>query len=124
MGISPVTVLFLRSEGHDVQHLAEIGLPTAPDAVVLERARREGRIVLTADLDFSALMAASGGRSPSVIVLRLRDMSPANVNSHLGRVLTKEAAAIGAGAIVSIAERRARVRLLPIDDAGRADATE
>jgi len=38
------------------------------DAHILDKARSEGRIVLTFDLDFGDLLAASGEKLPSVIV--------------------------------------------------------
>lgn len=36
MGISPVTVAFLRQAGHDAVHLHEEGLHTLPDSQVLD----------------------------------------------------------------------------------------
>jgi len=43
-----------------------------PDAEILQKARSENRIVLTFDLDFGDLLAASGENLPSVIIFRLR----------------------------------------------------
>ncbi|HEY57982.1 MAG TPA: DUF5615 family PIN-like protein, partial [Anaerolineae bacterium] len=37
---------------------------------------REGFVLLTHDLDFGELVAASGARLPSVVVFRLRNMRP------------------------------------------------
>lgn len=41
-----------------------------PIAFILEKALDEGRVLLTHDLDFAELLAASGGKAPSVIVFR------------------------------------------------------
>lgn len=68
------------------------------------------------DLDFPALMAASGSRSPSVIVFRLRNMRPENVLAYLRRTLVESREVLEQGAIVSVTEGTIRVRLLPIRD--------
>ena len=83
MGISPATVEFLRQLGHEVLHLHEAQLDQLPDPAILEKAQREGSVLLTSDLDFGDLLAASREAVPSVVILRLRDMRPDNVNHHL-----------------------------------------
>ncbi len=114
MGISPRTVDWLRALGHEAVHLHEERLDQLPDPNILEKARREERIVLTHDLDFGELMAASGGRLPSVIIFRLRNMRPELVNAYLQQALTQHRPALERGAIVAVTERRIRVRLLPL----------
>jgi len=114
MGISPKSAIHLRNLGHDVVHLYEQGLERLSDADILKKAREEDRIVLTHDLDFGELMAASGARVPSVVIFRLRNMRPGWVNSHLDEILARHAAVLRAGAIVSVAEGQIRVRSLPI----------
>ena len=115
MGISPDTVAHLSGLGHDAVHLADQGLHRLSDPSILEKARLEGRVVLTNDLGFGELMAASGGRLPSVVTFRLRDMRPANVNRHLDDVLARHALGLLEGAIISVTEWQIRVRRLPID---------
>jgi len=114
MGISPGTVDFLRSMGHDAAHLREEGLERLPNSAILEKARSEGRVLLTHDLDFGELIAASGAALPSVIVFRLRDMRPANVNHHLRAIIDNHPESLDHGAVVSVTEGRIRTRLLPI----------
>ena len=41
------------------------------DPEILRKARTEGRILLTHDLDFADLVAASGSALPSVVIFRL-----------------------------------------------------
>lgn len=83
MGISPRTGAYLEEQGHSAKHLQELGLERMEDPAILERARSEKRILLTHDLDFSDLMAASSARLPSVVVFRLENMRSENVNRHL-----------------------------------------
>lgn len=114
MGISPGTVAFLRDTGHEALHLHEQGLDRWSDAEILEKARREDWIVLTSDLDFGDLLAASGDSLPSVVIFRLQDMRPANLNGYLRQILARHAADLTQGVIISVTERRFRVHRLPI----------
>jgi predicted nuclease of predicted toxin-antitoxin system len=59
----------LRADGHDIVAVSEIE-PRAADEAVLARAEREGRTLLTEDLDFGHLVFASGLPSPGVILMR------------------------------------------------------
>lgn len=114
MGISPKTIEFLRQQGHDAVHLHQEGLDTLPDPEILRKARQEGRILLTHDLDFGELLAASGARLPSVIIFRLKNMRPEQVNRALRVILADYAETLRAGCILSITEKQIRVRLLPV----------
>jgi predicted nuclease of predicted toxin-antitoxin system len=114
MGISPRVVEDLRQKGYDAVHLAEQGLNRMTDQNILQKALREERILLTHDLEFGELLAASGGALPSVIIFRLKDMRAANVLSHLYSVLRKETETLTEGAVCSVTEQKARIRQLPI----------
>ena len=112
--ISPVSVAFLKSLGHDVVRVNEV-LPTnATDDVIIEKARRDSRIILTQDLDFSRIIAIGGYTSPSLISLRLESSRVEYVNSILSRVLPDlEAEGLDAS-IVTIEDTVVRRRSLPI----------
>ncbi|MGQ9625379.1 MAG: DUF5615 family PIN-like protein [Anaerolineae bacterium] len=114
MGISPTTVAFLRSLNHDAVHLHEGRLDRLSDPDILAKAFQEGRIVLTSDLDFGEILAHSKAILPSVVIFRLSDMRPASVNKYLELILARFADDLGAGAILSVTDRRARVHRLPI----------
>jgi predicted nuclease of predicted toxin-antitoxin system len=60
----------LRASGHDVQHVHEIGLTGASDHLVLERARAESRVLISADTDFGAILVRSQATMPSFLLLR------------------------------------------------------
>ena len=114
MGISPRIVEELRQNGHEAVHLAEQGLNRMADGDILEKARRENRVLLTHDLDFGELLAASGGELPSVIVFRLKDMRSPNISRHLKSILNQQSEALDKGAILSVTEQKVRIRVLPI----------
>ena len=79
--------------------------------------------MLTSDLDFGELLALSRAGLPSVIVFRLKDMRPENVQRYLTHVLASLATALDRGAIVSATERRCHLHHLPIEHAGGFGST-
>ena len=114
MGLARSTAAYLRSRGHDAVHLRDEGLQRLDDDAIVQKALTEERIVLTHDLDYGRIVAASRGRLPSVITFRLTDMRPARVNFYLGEVLDRFAGQLQTGALVSVSERGIRVRTLPV----------
>jgi predicted nuclease of predicted toxin-antitoxin system len=110
MGVSLSTVASLREAGHDAVHLRDEGLLRVKDSEILGKARSENRVVLTFDLDFGDLLAASGEKLPSVIIFRL----PSSVGPRLFEILSECEAVLNAGAVVVVEETRYRVRRLPI----------
>lgn len=116
MGIYLRTVSWLREQGYDVVHLRDEGLQTLSDQEILAKAKREKRIILTVDLDFSQLLAISGDNLPSVILFRLGNENYNLINQRLTIVLRDCTKALKTGAIVSVTDRIFRIRLLPISD--------
>ena len=114
MGISPHVVEQLREHGYDAIHLQEQGLGTMVDPEILRKAREEERILLTHDLDFGELLAASRGNLPSVVIFRLKDMRAPNVSLHLFNMLSQQSEVLNKGAVCSVTEGKVRIRLLPI----------
>jgi predicted nuclease of predicted toxin-antitoxin system len=102
MGISPKTVKFLQNLGYQAAHLHQEGLERLSDSDIVQKARLDGSILLTHDLDFGDLSAASEAELPSVIIFRLRNMRPERVNLHLNSILTKYAQNLEHGVIITI----------------------
>lgn len=115
MGISQSTTVFLKEQGFDAVHLRDQNLQRLPDPEIIQKGYAEGRIILTCDLEFGSLMAASGNIQPSVILFRLEDETPGNVNRRLLDVLESSQSALEQGAIIAVEETRHRIRLLPIN---------
>lgn len=114
MGISQSTVRWLLKQGYDALHVRDATMQKASDTEIIEKARREERVVLTCDLDFGALMSISKEKYPSVIILRLENETPKNVNRRLEQVLRESATSLKEGAIIIVEDTRHRVRLLPL----------
>lgn len=113
--ISPRTVDFLRQLGHDVVRVAEVLSPKASDEEIVAYAVAEGRVVLTQDLDFSALIALGRLSGPSLISLRLTSSQIEYVNAVLKRTLPLLEEEVQAGVLVSVEDHRIRRRRLPLE---------
>ena len=72
MNLSPRWVAALESLGIPAVHWSQLGPTNAPDEALMAYAAENDWVVLTNDLDFGAILAASAGRSPSVIQPRNR----------------------------------------------------
>lgn len=112
--LRPALAQGLRLAGHDAVHLTELGLAGCDDQAVMERARADRRVVVSADTDFGELLAASGSNGPSVVLFRGRSHDPADLASVLLAMLPEIDADLESGAIAVIARDRVRVRSLPI----------
>lgn len=111
---SPRLAELLRNAGHDAVHTSELGLEQAEDDDVLDAAREQGRVVVSGDTDFGALLALSAETSPSVILFRARNRPSAEdqVAVIIG-YLADLADDLDAGAVV-VTDDRMRVRRLPL----------
>jgi len=114
MHISPRTVRSLQARGHDVVRINEIMPVTSADEAIVTRAIQDDRVILPQDLRFSAILALAGGRSPSLISLRLSSSRIEFVDAILERVLPSIEPDAMAGAIVTVEDTRVRVRRLPV----------
>ena len=114
MGISQRVVTWLREQGHDAVHLRDQGLQRLENGDIFTKAVQESRIILTWDLDFAEILALSRLQIVSAVIFRLYNTRSVHVIHRLERVLTESAQDLEDGAIISVEERRHRVRLLPI----------
>lgn len=111
----------LNEVGHDAVHSGDLGLMTASDSAVMERALEDRRIVVTHDSDFAQLLARSGARAPSVLRVRMPTAAYTEVAAAVMSALEAAATDLELGAIVSVSERGARIRRLPVQTADNAE---
>lgn len=113
--LSPEVARRLSEAGHDAAHVADIGLLTASDPVILQAAADQDQVLLTADADFGALLALGSLATPSVVLLRSADhMRPTEQADLLAANLPAIAEALEEGAIASLSRDHLRIRSLPI----------
>ena len=81
MNLSPAWVRYLAAAGHEAEHWATVGAADASDTTLMAYARERDSVVLTQDLDFGAILAATGGRKPSVVQIRGERLSPTAIGA-------------------------------------------
>ena len=107
----------LGDAGHDAVHVTSFGLGSTDDAVILESAAEGGQVVLTADADFSTMLALQGRSEPSVLMLRSSDhLTPDEQTDLILRTLEQVGCELEGGAIASVTPERIRIRTLPTSE--------
>lgn len=114
MNLSPRWATAFQSRGFEATHWSQVGAATAPDSVVLGWCAAHQHVLLTHDLDFGAILANSGDRTPSVVQIRAENILPEAFASQVIATLQQVADEIRRGALVTIEPARHRVRLLPL----------
>jgi predicted nuclease of predicted toxin-antitoxin system len=118
--LSPAVASALNAAGFKATHVADEGLMAAPDNEIVAHAAANELVIISADSDFGELLAGSPGTTrPSAILLRSAGQQAALPAANLPAL----AEALAAGALVSIARGRMRVRALPIRPADPDAAT-
>lgn len=80
----------------------------------MEYAKAHDRVIVTHDLDFSALLSSRTARAPSVVQLRAQNLTPHFAGDLVLRTLLLAAQELDDGAIVTIDVARVRLRILPL----------
>jgi predicted nuclease of predicted toxin-antitoxin system len=112
--LSPRVADLLRAGGHTVSHVIDVGLATAEDTKIAAWAAENGHCIVSSDSDFSAILARTGAVSPSFVLLRhLNELNPDQQAELLLANLQQVADYLAAGAVVTFARDRIRVRSLP-----------
>jgi predicted nuclease of predicted toxin-antitoxin system len=114
MNLSPHWVDRLNAAGLQAVHWSGIGRMDAPDVEIMAYAAKYDYVVLTHDLDFSAMLAATQGTKPSVVQIRSDNLSPAVIGDPLIAALQQMAPELAAGALLTVDPGRTRLHLLPL----------
>ena len=115
-GLPRSAAKILGIQGWDVLHTGEIGLSNASDREIIEYARKEGRVVITLDADFHAILAVENAREPSVIRIRQEGLRGDALAELIEKIWPKIQSQLETGALVTVTERSIRVRKIPIAD--------
>ena len=114
MNLPPSLVSILENEGWEALHWSSIGDPGATDSEIMRYAKKGGYVVLTHDLDFGAILAATGWKTPSVIQIRTQDVFPESIGNMIIATIHQFLDDIKKGAQISVDESQSRARILPI----------
>ena len=116
MPVTPDAVIHLLETGHDAIHVSSVGLARATDHEIIEMARRDRRVVVTADLDYPRLVLLGDATGPGIILFRGGSYSDDQMLTLLDRVLARATQLDLEHSIIVVDRHRIRRRQLPIGD--------
>ena len=114
MNLSPKWVDYLKEVGFEAAHWSALGAANASDKEIMAYASAEDYVVLTHDLDFSSILAATQDGRPSVVQVRADDVSPKAIGAAVIRAIRQMEAELADGALITVDPGRVRLRLLPL----------
>ena len=100
----------LLDMGHDVTTAADENLLSKPDEEVACMALKEGRILLTLDVEFADLRKYPHGVHPGIILFRPFSMGPSSVNNFVAEFVHTTDLEQLASCVVIVEPQRIRVR--------------
>lgn len=113
-GLPRSAAMLLREGGIDTLHVGEIGLAAATDNEILQKGRQDGRVVVTLDADFHALLAFSKALSPSVVRIRIEGLTGPMAANVTREAVLRSKEDLESGALVTVQPGRIRIRRLPL----------
>ena len=112
MNMGPEWIACLASAGHQAIHWSSIGPGDASDEEIIQWARDNDCVVLTADLDFGARLVRGGETTPSVVQVRTDETLVRLVGNVVLAAIRQSLTDLAIGALVTIENERYRVRRL------------
>lgn len=101
---------WLRNVGHDADTVPQEGLSGQSDQAVWDAAQHEQRFFVTQDLDFSDTRRFIPGSHAGLLIVRLADPGRRSLIERIQRVFESEAVDAWKGCVVTVTERKIRVR--------------
>jgi predicted nuclease of predicted toxin-antitoxin system len=96
--------------GHDVDTVPDEGLTGVTDEIVWAESQREGRFLITQDLDFSDIRRYAPGTHYGLLLVRLRDPGRQALKQKVARLFQNEDVESWRGCFVIATDQKIRVR--------------
>jgi predicted nuclease of predicted toxin-antitoxin system len=113
--LPPRLVALLQASDVQSSHVEAVGLMTATDSAIFDYALDNDLVVVTADSDFSMMLALRRSSGPSVILLRnVHELDASDLAALVSANLPAVADYLEQGAVVSLSPTSLRWRRLPL----------
>ena len=100
----------LTGLGHDVLTAADEDFLSRPDVEVAAGAAREGRILLSLDIEFADLRKHPPGSHPGIVLFRPASLGPLSVNRFIERFAHSTDLSALSGCVAAVEPQRIRIR--------------
>lgn len=107
--LSPSLAILFAPITSDVHSVTEQALNGQPDERIIDVCRREDRVLITLDLDFSNIQAYPPSQFPGIVILRLRSQAHPFVEAALRQMLNTLPQERLAGTLWIVEEHRIRI---------------
>ena len=114
MNLSPKLADMLIKENIESVHWSTIGALDAKDSEIFNYAINNDYIVVSCDLDFSTILSITSASKPSVIQIRIQNVSWEELAEVIKNSIMQSTCELAAGAILTIDAKKLRLRLLPL----------
>ena len=114
MNLSPLLAVEMMSSGFETIHWSTVGAFNATDPELMAYASQHGYVVVTYDLDFGAILAASGTKTPSVVQIRADNLTAAGISRLFVSAIKQSEQMLEQGALLIVDTQRSRIRVLPL----------
>ncbi len=94
--LPPALARWLTAQGHDAEHVGDIGMQAAPDAEIWEHALASSVTIVTKDEDFAQRKMLSS-RAPAVVWIRLPNTRRRDLLTWFATILPDIVAALERG---------------------------
>lgn len=103
-------VAILNGYGHDIDTTVQEHLAGHTDSDIWAAAQREGRFLITQDLDFSDTRRFAPGTHSGILLVRLHTPSRGELVRQISELFASEKVAYWSGCFVVSTERKLRIR--------------
>lgn len=108
--VSRGSAVALRTHGHDAVHAIDVGLASTDDEEIIERARREDRILITRDRHFTNPVRFPPSEFPGILYIRPGNLTSQDEAALLHRVVSALSSSAVAGHLVVVSITRVTIR--------------
>jgi len=100
----------LAGLGHDVQTVPGEGIAGSDDDTVRDAARREGRFLITQDLDLSDARKLQPGSHPGILLVRMRTPGRLALTARVASLFREEPVERWTGCLLVATDHKLRIR--------------
>lgn len=100
----------LKSWNHDTDTVGDEGLNGRADTDVWAAAKRDNRLLITQDLDFSDIHQFRPGTHPGLLLVRLREPGANALLEHVAAAVRSNDVESWSGCFIVLTERKVRIK--------------